>query len=213
MSGYCSLQATSVPSSRVARCTWPRLAAAAAVWPKLANFDLPVRRPARPPCAGGRRSSPSAARWPAAATAPPHTPSGSASGMVERICATFISGPFSPPSIALQVLGMRRLVGLDAEHLGAGHPRGDAADRAGGAGEAPDLAEQRAAVRLAFGHQARSNSSMKPAMTSSPRRQNAGSEASRPNGASSSLCRLVPPARSISRYFRSKPGWPSWNTL
>ena len=39
------------------------------------------------------------------------------------------------------------------------------------------------------------------AMTPRPLSQKAGSEASRPNGASSSLCRIVPPARSMSRYF------------
>ena len=51
---------------------------------------------------------------------------------------------------------------------------------------------------------------MKPATTSSPRRQKAGSEASRPKGASSSLWRKVPPARSMSRYFAWKPGAPKW---
>src|SRR5271165_5168587 len=37
MSGYCSLHATSMPSGSWARCTWPRLAAAAASWPNLEN--------------------------------------------------------------------------------------------------------------------------------------------------------------------------------
>ena len=57
-----------------------------------------------------------------------------------------------------------------------------------------------------------SSSSMNPEITSSPLFQNAGSDASSPNGASSSLCRFVPPARSISRYFAWKPGCPDWNT-
>ena len=55
---------------------------------------------------------------------------------------------------------------------------------------------------------------MKPEITSSPFCQNCGSEASSPNGASSSLCRFVPPAFSISRYFSAKPALSvlSWNT-
>ena len=73
MSGYCSLQATSVPSGRRARCTWPRLAAAAACSPKLANFDC-QSGPARSPSGGARRPSPSPARSPATAPAPPHIP-------------------------------------------------------------------------------------------------------------------------------------------
>jgi hypothetical protein len=52
----------------------------------------------------------------------------------------------------------------------------------------------------------RSSSSMNPDITSRPLFQNAGSEASSPNGASSSLCRFVPPARSMSRYFAWNPG-------
>ena len=46
-----------------------------------------------------------------------------------------------------------------------------------------------------------SNSSIKPEMTESPLPQKAGSEASRPKGASSSEWCFVPPARSMSKYF------------
>src|ERR1700758_3253979 len=49
------------------------------------------------------------------------------------------------------------------------------------------------------------SSSMNPPTTPRPLAQKAGSAASRPKGASSSLCRLVPPARSMSRYFAAKP--------
>jgi hypothetical protein len=106
-----------------------------------------------------------------------------------------------------EVLGMGRAVGLDAEHTLARIARRDAPDRTGGARDPANFTQDRGAVLGASGHQARtfasvaSSSSMKPAMTSSPRRQNPGSDASSPNGASSSLCRFVPPARSMSRYF------------
>ena len=96
MSGYCSLQATSVPSCRRARCTWPRLAAAAASWPKLANFvcqsapsSLAMRRRTKFQPIGGALACSCASS--AAYSA------GSASGTVDRNCATFISGPFRPP--------------------------------------------------------------------------------------------------------------------
>ena len=96
MSGYCSLQATSVPSCRRARCTWPRLAAAAASWLNCANFDcqsgpssLAMRRRTKFQPIGGALACNCASS--AAYSA------GSASGTVERNCATFISGPFSPP--------------------------------------------------------------------------------------------------------------------
>ena len=54
---------------------------------------------------------------------------------------------------------------------------------------------------------------MKPLMMSRPLLQKAGSDASRPNGASRSLCLSVPPAPSIARYFDWKSGTlPDWNT-
>ncbi len=46
---------------------------------------------------------------------------------------------------------------------------------------------------------------MKPDTTPRPFDQKAGSAALSPNGASNSLCRLVPPAFSMSRYFSAKP--------
>ena len=99
MSGYCSLQATSRPSGRVARCTCPSEAAAAAVWPKAVKRDCQAgpssvdmrRRTKGQPIAGALDWSCDSSRA---------YSSGSASGMVERSCATFIIGPFSPPSTA-----------------------------------------------------------------------------------------------------------------
>ena len=46
-----------------------------------------------------------------------------------------------------QILRVRRAVGLDAEHPRPGHAGRDAADRAGGAGQSADFAEQ-----VATGH-------------------------------------------------------------
>src|SRR5579859_7472835 len=57
-------------------------------------------------------------------------------------------------------------------------------------------------------HPSFSSSSIMPEMMSSPLVQKAGSEASSPNGASSSLCRSVPPAFSMSRYLPSNPSIP-----
>ena len=54
-----------------------------------------------------------------------------------------------------------------------------------------------------------SSSSMKPLIMDSPLPQNAGSEASRPKGASSSLWRCDPPAVSMAKYLSSKSGTPS----
>src|SRR5262245_5031588 len=48
-------------------------------------------------------------------------------------------------------------------------------------------------------HPSPSSSSIKPRITPRPLDQKAGSEASRPKGARSSLCRFEPPARSMSR--------------
>ena len=72
---------------------------------------------------------------------------GSASGTVERNCATFIIGPFSPPRMRLQILRMRRLVGLHAEEALPGIARGNAAHRAGGAQHPPRLPEEGARPR------------------------------------------------------------------
>ena len=108
-----------------------------------------------------------------------------------------------------EVFGVIGAVGFEAEGTFADHARGDAADGAGGAGHAAEFAEKGGTV---FGHAVVSSSSMKPEMTSRPLRQNPGSEASRPKGARRSRWRLVPPARSMSRYLRWKPGWPDWKT-
>ena len=65
-------------------------------------------------------------------------------------------------------------------------------------------------ARVGSGHNPASSSSMKPSTMDRPSDQNFGSDASRPNGASNSLCRRVPPARSIARYFSTKPSSASW---
>ncbi len=54
-----------------------------------------------------------------------------------------------------------------------------------------------------------SNTSMNPAIIDSPLSQNAGSPASSPNGAKSSLWCFEPPAFSISKYFSWNPSPPS----
>ena len=101
MSGYCSLQATSVPSGSTARCTWPRLAAAAASWPKLLN--LPCQSgPSSPDMRRRTKLQPIGGALACSCASSLAYSSGSASGMVDMNCATFISGPFSPPRIALR---------------------------------------------------------------------------------------------------------------
>src|SRR3712207_588083 len=101
MSGYCSLQAISMPSGRVARCTWPRLAAAAASRPKRAK-----RRSQSGPSSEDMRrrtkGQPMGGALDCSVASCCAYSSGSASGTVERNCATFISGPFSPPSTAFR---------------------------------------------------------------------------------------------------------------
>ena len=67
---------------------------------------------------------------------------GSASGTVDRNCATFISGPFSPPRMACRSSAWLARSVLMPNTRCAGHARGDAADRAGGARHAAELAEQ-----------------------------------------------------------------------
>ncbi len=101
VAGYGRRHATSLPSGRRARCTWPRRAAAAASWLKLANLasqPLPNsavirRRTKAHPMAGALACS-----WASSLA----YSSGKASGIVLRICATFIIGPFSPPKIAFK---------------------------------------------------------------------------------------------------------------
>ena len=99
MSGYCSLQATSVPSGSVARWTWPSEAANEASLSNLANFDCQSgpssvamrRRTKAQPMAGALACNCASSRA---------YSGGSASGMVEMSWAAFISGPFRPPSAA-----------------------------------------------------------------------------------------------------------------
>ncbi len=101
MSGYCSLQATSRPSCSTARCTCPRLAAAAAVSPNSENL---VRQsgPSSPPMRRRTNAAPIAGAFDCSCASSCAYSAGSASGTVERNCATFISGPFSPPRMAFR---------------------------------------------------------------------------------------------------------------
>ena len=59
-------------------------------------------------------------------------------------------------------------------------------------------------------HHSFSSSSMKPSITFRPSYQKLESPASSPNGFKSSKCRFDPPARSISKYFSSKPSALDW---
>jgi hypothetical protein len=97
MSGYCNLQASGLPSSEVARCTWPRLAAAAASRSNEPNFDCQ----SAPSSAAMRRRTngqPIAGASFCSCASSSANSAGKASGMVASNCATFISGPFSVPS-------------------------------------------------------------------------------------------------------------------
>ena len=125
---------------------------------------------------------------------------------------------------------LRRVAGpveLEAEIARPGKANGEPADRGrdlGVAAEAPGqpriLPSARLGGSLGFGRAVRfrslgrfrrlghgiaqsssSSSSIRAEIIPSPRSQKAGSVASRPKGAKSSRCRLVPPALSISRYL------------
>ena len=118
---------------------------------------------------------------------------GSASGMVASSCATFMIGPFSPPSAAASAERIGGAVALRADEALPGHARGDAADlgcrrwhsvwrgRRSGffRGRGGDAIVQAAASSA-------SSSSIRLAITLKPPSQNFGSRASSPNGASSS---------------------------
>ena len=216
MSGYCSLHATDVPSFSVARWTWPREAAAAASRPNSRKWDsqagpssVPMRRRTKAQPMGGALACREASCWAYS--------SGSALGTVERNCATFISGPFRPPRMdfrssacaALSVLMPRKRSPATRAAMPPTAPEVRAMRRI-----SPKRVFSRSAIRpgpQSASPQFASSSSMKPAITSRPRFQKRGSEASRPKGASSSLWRSVPPARSRSRYFSAKSGTaPSW---
>ena len=134
---------------------------------------------------------------------------GSASGMVAISWATFISGPFSPPSASLQLGGVatRRADGPSSRapairaawHADGAADLGVAADPRAEAVLALDLAGRRRGVAHARSGMASSSWSISPSSRPRPLAQKPGSDASRPNGASSSLWRSVPPARSSSR--------------
>ncbi len=114
MSGYCSLQASARPSRPSALCTWPSEAAAAASRSKDLNFFSQ----SGPSSAAMRRRTNSqpiagALDWSCESSAV--YSAGSMSGTVDMICATFISGPLSPPSAARRSLGVALAVGGAAE--------------------------------------------------------------------------------------------------
>ena len=217
MSGYCSLQATSVPSTNFARCTWPRLAAAAAIWP---NSEKLAAQPGPSSLCMRRRTNgkPIGGAFACSSASSRAYSSGSASGTVERNCATFIIGPLSPPRIVLMSSAWaERSVFMPRKRAPA--------MRAAMPPTAPEVCAMRLispnSVLLSgpgpvmpspSATRRSSNSSMKPAMMPRPRFQNDGSEASRPNGASRSRCTCVPPARSMALYFAWKSGWPAWNS-
>ncbi len=99
MSGYCSFIASGSPSSDTARCTWPRDAAAAGWRSKDFSFDCHegpssaaiLRRTNGQPIGGASFCN---------FISSEAYSGGSASGMVARSCATFMIGPFRPPSAA-----------------------------------------------------------------------------------------------------------------
>src|SRR5487761_2404508 len=121
MSGYCSLHATSVPSGRRARCTWPSEAAAAASWLNVAKRDsqfgpssAAMRRRTKGQPIGGEFESVFGGE---------HVRDG---GQELR---HLHQRAFQSTQDGAQVFRMRGAVGLDAEHALAGQARGDAADR------------------------------------------------------------------------------------
>ncbi len=111
-----------------------------------------------------------------------------------------------------EIFCMRGPIGLQPEHTRTGHACGDTAHGPRSARHPAQLTDQRCVAFVARHYATASSSSINPAITSSPLAQNFASDASSPNGASSSLWRLLPPARSRSRYFVWNPGWPVWNT-
>src|SRR5271166_3492343 len=101
MSGYCSFTATSRPSGSVARCTCPRLAAARASWLKLLNF-FSQSGPSSPAMRRRTKAQPMAGALACNSASCAAYSGGSASGTVERNCATFIIGPLRLPSRAFR---------------------------------------------------------------------------------------------------------------
>src|SRR5581483_1629460 len=115
--------------------------------------------------------------------------------------------PLQPAQRRLQFGGVLVAVECEAEIALAGQARRETADRGADPGVAAEPPAQPVPL---ISHQSFSSSSTKPEITPRPLSQKAGSEASSPNGASSSLCRFTPPARSMSRYFAWKPSGLAW---
>ena len=202
MFGYCSLQATVRPSCSTTLCTCPSEAAAAGSRGNSAKraaqsgpSSATIRRRTNGLLIGGALLC----SWASSAA----YSAGSASGMVAISCATFINGPLRPPRASLSSAALPA-VEPPAHHPGTRDPRRLHAD---GAPHLRIAAHTRAEAVLAFdlaGGRVRlahagsgivaSSWSISPSSRRRPLAQKPGSEASSPNGASSSLCRRVPPA-------------------
>ena len=104
-----------------------------------------------------------------------------------------------------QLFRVLRLIDVEAQKAGAGEACRQPAHGPRDLGIAANPAGERVlrAAHGTVGHgqlaSSASNRSIMPSMIARPLAQNSGSVASSPNGASSSLCRRVPPARSSSR--------------
>ena len=90
--------------------------------------SLPSRAQAPPPCAAARTASPSAAPDSGAGRARRHIRPASASGMVASSCATFMIGPFRPPSAAASAAASLPRLGLEPEQAPSGDARRHTAD-------------------------------------------------------------------------------------
>ena len=108
--------------------------------------------------------------------------------------------PLQPAERRGQLGGVTVAVDLHAQIALTRQPRGKPAH----GGAHPRIAADPPGEIVVFA-QSCSSSSIRPSIIVRPRSQNLGSAASRPKGASSSLCRNVPPAASIARYFSAKP--------
>ena len=150
MFGYCSLQATVRPSWSTTLWTWPSDAAAAGSSGNSAKrlaqsgpSSATMRRRTKGLLIGGALLC----SWASSAA----YSAGRASGMVAISCATFINGPFRPPSASLQLDGVGA-VERAAHQAGAGHARRLHAHRAADLGVAAKArAEAALALDLACG--------------------------------------------------------------
>ena len=149
MSGYCSLQASLVPSSAVARCTWPSEAARAASCSKLLyrpcqsgpNSPVMRRRTNGQPIAGAFDWS-----WISSRT----YSSGKRVGDRGEQLRHLHQRPLDAAERGLQIGGMAPAIDRHAEIALAGEPRRESAHRAADLGIAPKPAGK--AVVVAHGY-------------------------------------------------------------